>query len=80
MTETKIIPVIDFIDTSCNGQKIITAQGIDGILYAFEVMSRKPIPMIMPLSRRNVTDFREYNGTDEEVPVPRHILHLWNRK
>lgn len=62
----KTIPVIDFLDTSCKGKKIITGQGTDGILYTFEVVPRKPIPITLPLADEKKHLFR----TDEDVPVP----------
>jgi hypothetical protein len=60
------IPVIYFMDTSCNGKEFMTGLGIDGILYTFEVVPRKPIPMTIPLNRRKVTDLddrREGNSS-----------------
>ena len=44
--------------------------GINGILYTFEVVPRKAIPLIEPLSRRNVTPFDDNNKTDEEGTEP----------
>lgn len=46
----KNIPVTNFLDTSVNGKKFMTGWGIDGILYTFEVVPRKPIPCVIPLS------------------------------
>jgi hypothetical protein len=42
----KTIPVIDFLQTSRNGKEVMTGWGVNGILYTFEVMPRKPIPFI----------------------------------
>lgn len=47
---SKIIEVIDFIDVSTKSTKMISAQGIDGILYAFEVVPRKAISYFTKLS------------------------------
>jgi hypothetical protein len=60
------IPVVYFIETSYSNKKSVTAWGVDGILYTFEVVPRKPIPIIENMSRRKVTDFR----TDGEVTEP----------
>ena len=61
---TKRIEVVYFRDDSYKNKKMMTGWGTDGILYTFEVVPRKPIPLMEPLSRRKVTDFR----TDEDVP------------
>lgn len=50
LTNVKTIHVKSFIDTSCNGKKIVTGWGIDGTLYAFEVVPRESIPYILPLA------------------------------
>ena len=78
LKECKTIEVVYFQDMSYNGKQLINGRGTDGILYTFEVVPRKPIPMILPLNRRNVTGYREDEGTDDKVPVPRLariILH-----
>ncbi len=57
--------------SSFKDRKLMNGWGTDRALYAFEVVSRKPIPIINPLSsRRKVTDFERKDGTDEIVPVP----------
>jgi hypothetical protein len=61
----KEIPVVYFTETSYGSEKSMTAWGVDGILYTFEVVPRKPIPFIQ-VSRRKVTDFK----TDGEVTEP----------
>ncbi len=48
----KIIEVTHFIDVSTKSMKMVSAQGIDGILYAFEVVPRKAIPYMIPLKAR----------------------------
>jgi hypothetical protein len=40
-----------------------------------EIQADEPKILTYNISRRKVTDFREYDGTDEEVPVP--FLGLW---
>jgi hypothetical protein len=67
---SKRIEVVYFRDDSYKDTKLMTGWGTDGVLYTFEVVSRKPIPMIMPLSRRNVTDSECKDRTDGEVPEP----------
>lgn len=63
----KTIPVVYFIDTSCNGNKLINGWGTDGILYTFEVVPRKPIPIAIPIADEKKHPFK----TDEDVPVPK---------
>ena len=71
LRDQKTIEVIYFMDVSCHEKKLMTGWGIDGILYTFEVVPRKPIALMEPLNRRKVTPFR----TDEEEPVPEIELH-----
>jgi hypothetical protein len=63
LTSSKRIEVIYFRDDSYKNKKLMTGLGIDGVLYTFEVVPRKPIPMIMPLNRRNVTTFNQNEET-----------------
>jgi hypothetical protein len=57
---TKRIYVTNFLDVSYENKKLISGWGTDGILYTFEVVPRKPIPIIIPLadgfSQRKRTD------------------------
>lgn len=62
----KVIGVVYFRDDSYRNKKRMTGRGIDGIMYTFEVVPRKPIPLMTSLSRRKVTSFK----TDEDVPEP----------
>jgi hypothetical protein len=62
LTHTKTIEVAYFRDDSTNKNQRVTGRGIDGILYTFEVVPRKAIPIAIPLNRRKVTPF----GTDED--------------
>ena len=65
----KRIEVIYFQDESYRNKKLMTAWGTDGVLYTFEVVPRKAIPVTIPLNRRKVTPFR----TDEDVPEPENV-------
>jgi phage FluMu protein Com len=47
LKECKTIEVIYFQDESFEDRKIMAGRGIDGILYTFEVVPRKPIPIVM---------------------------------
>lgn len=66
LVDVKTIPVVNFLDTSCNGRKIMTGWGVDDVLYTFEVVPRKPIPIFLDSIRRNLTrdnDRRELDRT-----------------
>jgi hypothetical protein len=52
ITTVKEIPVAYFRDDSNGNRNIIVGRGLDGVLYTFEVVPRKPIPLILPLDRR----------------------------
>ena len=43
----KTIPVVYFLDTSYGDKKLMTGWGTDGILYIFEAVPRKAIPIVM---------------------------------
>jgi hypothetical protein len=62
----KIIEVAYFRDDSQNGKERITGRGIDGVLYSFEVVPRKSIPLTIPLTDEKKRRF----GTDEDIPEP----------
>ncbi len=47
LQECKTIEVVYFRDDSYKNKKLITGWGVDGILYTFEVVPRKPIPYII---------------------------------
>lgn len=50
LKESKRIEVVYFRDDSYKNKKLMTGFGTDGVLYTFEVVPRKAIPMIQPLS------------------------------
>jgi hypothetical protein len=56
LNECRFIEVSEIIDCSHNGKRLINGWGTDGILYTFEVVPRKAIPIIEPFSKRKVTD------------------------
>lgn len=45
----KRIEVVYFKDDSYKDKKLMTGWGTDGILYTLEVVSRKPIPVTIPV-------------------------------
>ena len=63
----KIIEVIYFQDGSFKDKKLMTGWGIDGILYTFEVVPRKPIPLMLPLS----DGISQGKPSDKEFTEPR---------
>ena len=67
----KNIPVVNFLDTSCNGKKFMTGWGIDGIFYTFEVVPRKPISYILSSSDDSYHD----KDSDEKLPEPKAVLN-----
>ncbi len=66
----KRIEVTNFYDGSYKDVRLMNGRGTDGILYTFEVVPRKAIPIIEPLSRRKVTGFPHGKRTDEDVTEP----------
>jgi hypothetical protein len=74
----KKIEVVYFMDVSCNDKKMMTGLGVDGVLYTFEVVPRKPISIIMPLNR--VTDdYLQRKRTDEDLTEPSFLLFIRGR-
>ena len=66
LKECKRIEVVYFQDGSYKNNKLMTGWGTDGILYTFEVVPRKPIPITIPLNRRIFTRKK----TDEDFTEP----------
>ena len=64
INSSKRIEVAYFRDDSYKNKKLMTGLGLDGVLYTFEVVPRKPIPFVLsssddgyhePENRRRVT-------------------------
>jgi hypothetical protein len=68
LKEIKTIPVIDYLDVSCRNKRMINGKGIDGILYTFEVVPRKPIPIVMTSD-----EFSQQKKSDEDYTEPKLI-------
>jgi phage FluMu protein Com len=66
LKECKRIDVVNFHDDSYKDKKRMTGWGTDGVLYTFEVVPRKPIPVTIPLADEKKHHFK----TDGEEPVP----------
>lgn len=66
----KKIEVVYFHDGSYRNKKLLTALGIDGILYSFEVVSRKAIQMLYP-STVNME-----KKSHAKLPEPAYLLHV----
>jgi hypothetical protein len=74
LKECKRIKVVYFQDGSYKDKKLMNGLGSDGVLYTFEVVPRKVIPMIESLGRRKVTDSQWKDKTDGEVTEPQKAL------
>jgi hypothetical protein len=59
LKECKRIEVIYVCDDSYKNKKLIRGWGIDGVLYTFEVVPRKAIPCIIPLSTLSDDSYHE---------------------
>ena len=62
----KRIEVAYFTDLSNKQASIVSGRGIDGVLYTFEVVPRKQIPITLPLTDKNLQRKR----TDGDLTVP----------
>ena len=67
-TANKEIPVVYYRDDSYGDKKSVTALGIDGVLYTFEVVPRKPIPIVAFM--RNLTTVNMNPETDDKLTEP----------
>jgi hypothetical protein len=65
----KIIEVNEIYDGSYEQKKLMNGMGIDGVLYTFEVVSRKAIPITVPLANRT-DEFLQRKRTDENFTEP----------
>jgi hypothetical protein len=70
LEDCKIIQVSDIFDGSYKNKKRLNGWGIDGVLYTFEIVPRKAIPLMEPLSRRKVTAHRWRDETDDKETEP----------
>jgi hypothetical protein len=66
LKECKRIEVVYFQDESYKDKKLMSGWGIDGTIYTFEVVPRKPIPMLVPLADEK----KQQHKTDEEGTDP----------
>ncbi len=66
----KRIDVINITDCSYKNKKLVTGFGVDGILYTFEVVQRKPIPLVTPI-RRIFTEKK----SDKDFTEPDNMLN-----
>lgn len=55
INDCKKIEVVYFQEGSYGSKQRMLGMGTDGILYTFEVIPRKAIPIMEPLSNRKVT-------------------------
>jgi len=65
--ECKTIEVVYFSDGSYKDRQLMTGLGTDGILYTFEVVPRKVIPYLLPLS----DDSYHVKKSDDKLPEPK---------
>ncbi len=66
LKKCEIIEVVYFRDDSYADKKVMTGWGIDGIVYTFEVVPRKPIPIMLPLS----DGWKHLDESDGKVTEP----------
>jgi len=66
LKESKIIEVVYFRDDSHKDKQFMTGWGTDGVLYTFEVVPRKAIPIITRPSDGSYHD----KDSDDKLPVP----------
>ena len=67
LIDQKNIPVINIVDSTHSGKRLMTGWGIDGVLYVFEVVPRKPIPLMEPLNRRILTEDPQKDENDDNL-------------
>jgi hypothetical protein len=66
LRDIKRIEVVYFHDGSYKNKKLVTGWGTDGTLYTFEVVPRKPIPIMLPLS----DEISQPKPSDEDFTEP----------
>jgi len=69
--KSTIIEVAYFRDDSQKGKQVITALGLDKVLYTFEVAPRKAIPLILPLS----DEISHEPKTDKDFTEPKVSIY-----
>ena len=74
INDSKRIEVVYFRDDSYKNKKLMTGLGIDGVLYIFEVVPRKPIPYILPLSDESLHDAKNRRRLDRTENRKLYIL------
>jgi hypothetical protein len=67
LKKTERIEVVYFRDDSYKDKKLMTGWGTDGVLYTFEVVPRKPLPIVMC----NPTRVNMKGNSDEKLTEPR---------
>lgn len=67
LKDVKRISIVYFRDDSYEDKKIMTGYGTDGVLYTFEVVPRKAIPLLLPLSN----ELSQQNRSNEDDTVPK---------
>ncbi len=70
LKKCEIIEVSEFYDGSYKDKKLMNGMGINGVLYTFEVVPRKPIPIMIPLQQTKSNRFHGDEETDGEVTEP----------
>lgn len=61
----KVIEVVYYRDDSYKGKQRMTGRGADGVLYTFEIVPRKPIPVAM-----TTDEFLQRKQNDEDLTEP----------
>jgi hypothetical protein len=72
LKECKRIEVVYHQDGSYKNKRLMTGWGIDGVLYTFEVVPRKPIPYFIKLS----DGISQKKPSDEDFKEPRFSLFI----
>jgi len=67
LKECRRIEVVYFQDESYKDKKIMSGWGIDGVIYTFEVVPRKPIPIV--LSSSDVFSQKKRSDGDYTEPL-----------
>ena len=84
LNECKTIEVIRFQDCSYEDKKLMNGWGTDGILYTFEVVQRKPIPLILPVgddfSHGKKKPFGDGDFTEPNAETYRGRGCYWRKK